>query len=191
MATTIPRELLSVAQRDWTLEEFERLVGTGFFAPGERLELIEGVILPKMTQNPPHATALTLTQMAMMRIFGTQVVVRIQLPLSLDERNRPEPDVAVVSGSPRDYLVSHPSTALLVVEISDTTLQTDRDIKAAIYARAEINEYWILNLAERNLEVHREPRNGRYNLIRILDEAQSVTPVAAPDNSISIAELLP
>lgn len=191
MATTIPRDLLSIPQRDWTLEEFERLVGTGFFTPGERLELIEGAILPKTTQNPPHATALYIMQTVLIRIFGAGFMVRVQLPLSLNERNRPEPDVAVVAGAARDYLVSHPSTALLVIEISDTTLQTDRDIKAAIYAQANIAEYWILNLSERNLEVHREPRNGRYNHIRILDEAQSVAPIAAPDASIPIAELLP
>lgn len=189
MATTT--NVRAIQPRRWTVDEFECMIQLRIFAPDEKLELLNGEITQKMTQNPPHATGLMLMQTVLIRIFGQPFMVRVQLPLSLDENDRPEPDLAIVTGAPRDYLVSHPSTALLVAEISDSTLQTDRDIKAAIYARAEIAEYWILNLSERTLEVHREPRNGRYNHIRILDEAQTLAPLAAPETSIAIAELLP
>jgi Uma2 family endonuclease len=83
--------------------------------------------------------------------------VRIQLPLALSEYDEPFPDLAVVSGSPRDYLAQHPTSALLVVEVSEASLKTDREVKGSLYASAGIPEYWILNLRERVLEVYREP----------------------------------
>jgi Uma2 family endonuclease len=83
--------------------------------------------------------------------------VRAQLPLALSDYDEPFPDLAVVSGSPRDYLAQHPTSALLVVEVSEASLKTDREVKGSLYASAGIPEYWILNLRERVLEVYREP----------------------------------
>lgn len=187
MATTITS---TTQTRKWTVDEFECMIHKRIFAPDEKLELIDGAIVQKMTQNEPHVMALHLSLLGLQKIFVQGFTVRCQAPLALGTSHRPEPDLAVVAGSPRDFTRT-PSTAVLVLEISDSTLQTDREIKAAIYAHAEIAEYWILNLSERTLEVHREPRNGRYNYIRILDEAQTLAPLAAPETSIAIAELLP
>ena len=143
LPSTISTSLPVSARRGWTRAEFEKLVGLGLFAPEEQLELIEGDIVLKRTQNPPHATALYLTQTALLSAFGTSHLMRVQLPLALGERNRPEPDVAVVQGSARDYATEHPTSAVLVVEISDATLAQDREIKCAVYARVGVAEYWI------------------------------------------------
>src|SRR5262245_58521196 len=132
-------------ERLLTCEEFEKIADSGAFHPDTRLELIEGRIVEKeRPMNSPHATSLTLTEVEMRRIFPSGHVIRVQLPLKLGLRNEPLPDVAVVTGSVRDYSANHPTTAVLVIEISDTTLRFDRTTKASIYARANIPEYWLV-----------------------------------------------
>lgn len=186
-------------RRGWTGEEFDRLAGTGFFGPEERLELVNGEIITKMTQNSPHATALTLAQEALRLIFpASRFVMRNQMPLALGKRDRPEPDIAVVAGSARDYAKAHPKTALLVVEISDSTLLFDQTEKLGVYARAGVPEYWIVNLPERVLEVYRQPEpmadgpfGYGYRQVQRLAESNIVSPLTAEDSVITVADLLP
>ena len=143
--------------RHWTREEYLRMAEAGIFAPGERVELIEGEIIAMTPQKSPHAAAVWLAQEALRLAFGPGFHVRSQLPLTLGPESEPEPDAAVVRGTARDYVDSHPTTATLVVEVADTTLEFDRGRKAAMYARAAIPEYWILNLPDRVLEVFLDP----------------------------------
>ena len=105
----------------------------------------------------------------------------------------PEPDIAIVEGSFRDFEKNHPTTAMLVVEVSDTTLHFDRSEKLSLYASANVTEYWILDLNSRKLEVYRIPDRsiGRYLQKRILSENDFVSPAFAPGCEISIGDLLP
>ncbi len=112
-------------------------------------------------------------------------------PVSLDDRSEPEPDPAVVTGSPREYRDAHPSDAVLIVEAADATLSFDRQQQKALYARTGIQEYWIVNLTEKQLEVYRDPQGADYTRKTTLRSGQSVAPLAAPESSISVAELLP
>jgi Uma2 family endonuclease len=98
-----------------------------------------------------------LAEDALRLVFPQGFDVRTQLPLALGEYSEPEPDVAVVVGSARDYANAHPTTAVLVVEIADSTLALDRHTKASLYAAAGVPEYWIVNLVERQIEIYREP----------------------------------
>ena len=111
------------------------------------MELIEGEVVDMPPQKNAHYTAILLAQRALERAFGPNYVVRVQGPLDLGERSQPEPDLAVVPGSPRDYR-DHPKTASLVVEVSDSTLVFDRERKARLFAKAGIPEYWIINLVD-------------------------------------------
>ena len=188
----------SPAPHSWTVSDFERMFELDFFAPDARLELIEGEIWKKMSQNEPHSRAVMLIQYKLMRVFGEGYLVRMQLPLILGETSKPEPDAAVVRGSFSDPVFPHPSTAELVVEISDSTLIQDQTTKAAIYARAEIAEYWIVNLVERRLEVRRQPAampgellGHGYRSTQILLPGESVAPLGAPTAQIGVDELLP
>ncbi|MDM7461271.1 MAG: Uma2 family endonuclease, partial [bacterium] len=140
-----------------TRAEFETLLASGVFAPEERLELLAGELVRREPVGPQHAVAVRLVQIALERALPEGYDVRPQLPLALGEYDEPFPDIAVVAGSPRDYLAEHPTTALLVVEVAEASLRTDRDIKASLYAHAGIPEYWIVNLKERVVEVYREP----------------------------------
>ena len=198
MSLTLTRNLPPALRVGWTVADFERLFDAGFFAPDARLELIEGEIFETMTQRTPHSVAVMLSQDVFTRIFSKDFRVRVQLPMVLGESSKPEPDLAVVEGAPRDYLESHPSTAILAVEISDTTLVTDQTTKSSLYARAGIEEYWIVNLVERTLEVRRQPSaradalfGWDYRSMQILLPGESVAPLRAPSVSVGVDELLP
>lgn len=141
----------------WTRREYDRMAEAGLFGSDERVELLEGEIITVTPQQSPHSSCIGLIDGALRQVFGPSYWIRIQLPLIVDPDSEPEPDLAVVPGSPRDYVHDHPRTALLVVEVADSTIVKDRNYKTRIYAQAGIREYWIVNLADRCLEVYREP----------------------------------
>ncbi len=147
--------------RKWTRSEYYRMGELGLFN-GQRVELLDGEVIVMSPMGAGHAAAVTKVAHALFRAFGEGFSVRVQLPLALDPTTEPEPDVAVITGSPDDYLDEHPSTAVLIVEVADTSLAYDRTEKARVYARANISEYWIVNLLERQLEVYRKPQGERY-----------------------------
>lgn len=184
--------------RRWTRQEYERFVEMGIFAPDERVELINGKVVEMAPQTSRHATAVTLVSRALSNVFGEGYVMRVQLPLAATAASEPEPDVAIVRGSPRDYLQAHPTSAVLVVEVSDTTLEYDRTTKAAIYAEAKVEEYWIVNLVNECVEVYREPApmperpmGYGYKLRRIYLRGESITPLATQEKAISVDDILP
>lgn len=180
--------------RRWTRKEYYRAADCGIFKPGERLELLDGEILQKMSpQRPPHATSLAMTADALDRAFGRGYYVRQQLPLVLNDESEPEPDLLVVPGAPRDYGARHPTAAdaLLVAEVSDSTLRLDRSKKLRAYARSGIAEYWIENLPQRQLEVYRDPSGPRYQSVTFCSPQDSIAPLAAPHCPIRVADLLP
>ena len=182
----------------WTVDELQRAYDAGVFGFDVRLELIEGEIIRKMPQNEPHSWGIRAAEEALRPIFVIGHDVRVQMPLVFGSRNKPEPDVAVVIGSYNDYKRAHPTTAVLVVEVSDSTLLMDRAAKAGVYARAGIPEYWIVNLPDRVLEIHRnpapmadQPLGYHYRSITRHLETEIVTPLAASHAVVAIADLLP
>lgn len=188
----------SVDLRRWTWDEYMAMVEAGILAPGERVELIEGVVVRMPPQRSGHTVGTYLTEHALLAIFGEGFMVRAQFPLALDVATVPEPDVAVVVGNARDYVEAHPSSAVLVVEVAEATLVYDRGEKASLYARAGIPDYWVLNLVDRQLEVCREPSplpgepfGHGYRQRTILFPEDSVSPLAAPGASVRVADLLP
>ena len=157
------------------------------------MELIDGVIYDMAAQNSLHATGYSLAEEALRAIFppGSGFEVRGQLPLDLSDDSAPEPDVAVVRGSIRDFRDHHPTTAVLVVEVAHNSLSHDRKRKTPIYARAGIQEYWILNLARKVLEVFREPLRGAYRLQATLRGGQALATLARPGVFLTVRDLLP
>ena len=180
----------------FTVDQYHQLDQIGFFED-RHVELIEGIIY-EMTVHPPHATATRLAEQALRAIFGVGWLVSVQMPFDTGRRSLPEPDLAVVPGTIRDYRNKHPSATLLIVEVSDATLGKDRTLKAHLYAQAGLADYWIVNLVDRQLEVYRDPgpdpgRKGRfaYGSVTIVPEAGNMAPLAAPDSPIAVADLLP
>lgn len=181
----------TIDTRRWTREEYERLVEQGFFHPDERLELVEGVIYEMTPQSSFHATGARLAQVALQSVFVEGFDIRVQMPIAFGFDSEPEPDVAVVPGTVRDYLYAHPTSAVLIVEIAESSLLHDRKRKTRLYARADVPDYWIMNLVDWCLEVYRDPKDGIYTSHVILRADDSVSPVARPDVTISVADLLP
>jgi Uma2 family endonuclease len=175
--------------RKWTKEEYYRLAELGFFE-GKRTELIEGEIIEMPTMKSPHAVAVGLTDDILRQIFAGNFAVRSQMPIDFGD-NELVPDAAVVTGKTRDYKDAHPKTAVLVVEVADTTLWHDRNRKLKLYALNKIPEYWILNIPERSLEVYRRPMENEFKDVSIHSESESVSPIAMPDALIKVADLLP
>lgn len=191
-------ETLPFQRRRWTRKEYDRLGELGVFRPGEPVELIGGELIVSEPIGSPHATAVGLTADALRVAFGAGWVVRVQAPVALDEESEPEPDVVVVPGQHRDYRDAHPSHAAVIVEVADWSLAFDRGEKASAYARAGVRDYWIVNLVDRALEIHREPvpdasapRGWRYAAVDVLSPGTAVSPLARPQASIAVDDFLP
>lgn len=181
----------------WTKNEYHSMADLGFFE-GKRTEFLEGEIIEMPTMKSSHATGLTLADEVMRNVFSNGFVVRNQMPLDFGEDFETVPDIAVVKGQARDFLDSHPQKADLVIEVSDTTLSYDRNRKASINAKSGIQEYWVLNLKNRTLEVYRRPSeddNAYYGFgyaeKLTFGENDEVSPLAAATAKIKIADLLP
>lgn len=140
-----------------TAERYFALAESGVLEPEDRVELLEGVVVAVTPPNPPHDVATSIIGEALRAAVGTRAAVRVQCSLALGSHSVPQPDVAVVPGKHLDYLHEHPHTALLVVEVADSSLPQDRLSKSRIYATAAIPEYWIVNLRAMEIEIHREP----------------------------------
>ena len=185
-------------QRLWTREEYYRLLDLGFF-DDQRVELIEGVVVQMPAQKNYHAMSISLAHDALRAAFGPGYWVRVQASLDLSPYSVPDPDLAVVKGDPRTHKTpDNPTTALLLVEVSETTLRHDRRVKGSLYARAGIADYWIINLVDWELEVYRNPvPDSRqhfdfgYADVIALPATDHVAPLAAPQSRIAVADLLP
>ena len=182
----------------WTRREYARLIAHGFFDEDDPIELLDGLLLIKEPQSSPHRTAVLLVARTLERAFGDGWFVQTQSPIGLDVRSEPEPDVCVVRGSLRDYTHAHPTRPELVVEVALSGLAMARGRKASAYARGGIADYWIVNLIDRVLEIHREPappgparRRWGYAAIERLGADAAVTLRAAPSVRIPVAALLP
>jgi Uma2 family endonuclease len=201
MSTTITKPSSSPVLRDsgirrrrWTRKEYYRAAELGLLRPDERLELLDGEIIQKVSpQKTPHAYVLSRGARLLADAFGPGFYVRQQLPLVLSIWSEPEPDLLVVPGTEVDYLSSHPKArdVQLLAEIADTTLRLDRGRKRAAYARAGISDYWIVNVPERRLEVYRNPSGSRYLSVTLYTEEEIVSPLAASQAQIRVADLLP
>ena len=184
--------------RRWTREEYHRAAECGVFHPEERLELMEGELIYKMSpQSDPHAAGVRMSAEVLRNTFGKGYCVSEEKPIVLSDRSEPEPDLVVVAGSAaQNQRHPTPDTALLVMEVSDTTLLFDQNQKAAAYARSGVKDYWILNLRQRCLEIRRDPglvnvEEYGYRELSIFTDEQTVTPLAAPHLLIRVVDLLP
>ena len=182
----------------WTVEEFQRAYDLGVFGYEARLELIEGEIIRKVPQSERHSWGISAAQAAVSRVFTEGHFVRVQMPLGASTISGPEPDVAVIVGTFDDYKGAHPTTAALVIEVSESTLAYDRSTKAALYSRAGVEDYWIINLPDGVLEVHRQPApmadqplGHHYRSIIRLTKADTVSPLALPDAVVAVSKMLP
>ena len=156
-----------ITTRKFTVNEYHRLIDESFFAEKENIELIRGEIIKMSPKRTPHCVCNSLLWKTMYNLIGDRAEIRVQEPIFIPPNSEPEPDVVIAVNKDDNYLSSHPTPndILLVVEISDSTLQYDSpketlregETKIPLYAEAGINTYWIINLSDRHLEAYTQP----------------------------------
>ncbi len=180
--------------RLWTVEDYHRMVEVGLLQPDEAVELVAGQIIQKMSpQGTPHATTIRIISRLLEKRLGEKALVQTQLPIQLNNFSEPEPDIALVVADELLYLDHHPfpSEVYLIVEIADSTLKRDCQIKAIDYGSSGIKDYWVLDINNRCLHLFRNGTDQGYENEKILQENETVSLLAFPDIKIKVGEMLP
>lgn len=168
----------------FTVAQYERMFEMGMFE-GLRVELLNGMVMLMPAMGDPHFVALGRLNVELVRKLGDRAFISQQSPIRVVEANgEPEPDFALTPLDVFEQKVPAGAAVGLVVEISDSTLKTDREVKLPIYARAGIPEAWIVNLKTKQLEVYTSPEGDQYRSKQTYDQGQAVTPSAFPDVQI-------
>ncbi len=178
-------------RKRWTRAEYEKLLEETLGQ--ERLELVEGELISKMGKKRPHVNALILIQGWLVEVFGFRFVhpeAPIDVAAADNPSSEPEPDIIVTRQDISSFRVFNPQPAdlLLVVEIGDSTLGFDLKTKARLYARAGIQEYWVVDVTGRRIIVHRNPTEGLYSSIAAYGADESISPLAAPAHQLNVRE---
>lgn len=167
--------------------EYDALITLGLL-DGECVELLQGAMVVMSAQTPRHAAVVRRLHKLLAHHLGERADVQSRLPLALDDHSEVEPDVAVVFAEvPED---DHPSHAFLVVEVAEASLAKDRGIKAMIYAASGIPEYWIVNLQDNVVEIHKDSERGTYRAITLASRGDTVALEMFPDVQIPVADIL-
>jgi Uma2 family endonuclease len=176
-----------------SVAEFGRMAEAGVFEPEARLELVDGEILEMSPIHPPHAYAVGVLTRDLSRQVGDHGVLWVQNPAELDEYSQPQPDVILMAPPIERYRTQHPRTEdiLLVIEVADSTLRFDRNVKIPLYGRDGIREAWLVDIPHRRVEVFREPAPDGYATSTMHHPGTVVSPTAFPDVDIAVADLLP
>lgn len=190
--------MTAVQAKRFSLEEYHKLTEIGFFHEDDRIELIRGEIIEMAAKGTAHEVCLRNLLRELPRLVGDRATLQSQAPIILPPNSEPEPDFAIVRNSPDNYLSAHPSPndVLLVMEVADSTLNYDRNIKLPLYAEAGISDYWIFNLFDNQLEAHSEPfQNSQgtfgYQNRRIVLPNQAISIPCFPDLSLDLARVFP
>jgi Uma2 family endonuclease len=148
-----------VTPKRFTIDEYHRLIESGFLSENDRVELVRGELIKMTAKGTPHTVCNAILCRTLDRLLGDRGAIRGQDPITLPNNSEPEPDVIIARGKDEDYLAHHPyaEDILLVIEISDSTLDYDQKAKLSLYAEAGINNYWIVNLPVRQLERYSQP----------------------------------
>jgi Uma2 family endonuclease len=182
VAVPVPRRL-------FTVDEYYAMAKHGILKPDERVELLDGEIVPMNPIGSPHAWCVTYLTEVFAPLIG-RIILRIQNPLRLDSRAEPEPDITILRPDAPRNRHPVPDDVLLVVEVADSSLRKDRGLKRRMYARAGIFEYWIVDLQAGRIEAYRDPVRSRYRSVRLLRPGDTVSPIFAPDLVVDVARVL-
>lgn len=186
---------MSVARphHQFSVAEYEQMIDLGILTENDRVELIRGEIIEKMSIGEFHAACVRkLTRLFMSRV-GDRVSVSVQNPVVMSD-SEPEPDLTLLAPREDEYAGSHPgpSDILLIMEVADSSIEFDRHVKGAIYAENGVVEYWILNLFDKSLEVHRQPQpSGEYADVRVLSASDATDVAKLSGVQFSVAEMFP
>ena len=183
----------TVTTHKFTADEYQRMGEVGILCEDDRVELIEGEIVDMAAIGNRHQAAVDRLNKLFVQLAGNEAIVRVQGSVRLNERNEPQPDLVILR--PRDdFYVSQfagPADTFLVIEVADTTLAYDRDVKSPLYARTRIQEFWLVDIEDRSITVFRQPAPDGYSSVRTLRGADNLSPAALPRVSLTPNVLFP
>ena len=187
------REALNVQPRHrWTVAEYHRMGEVGLLNEDSRVELIDGEIVEMAPIGSFHGGNVNRFVRLLSKVVGNKAIVAVQNPVVLSGYTEPQPDLAILRWRADDYEQSnpHPEDVLLIIEVSDSTLRYDRDVKVPLYAHHGIPEVWLLDLQQRQIEIYRDPAHGQYRQ-RDCRRTGQIAPILCPDAVIELAEVFP
>ena len=191
--TSLIFNLEPTAIKRLSVKSYHRMSELDILDPNERTELIAGQITLMAAKGTPHVTSLHLLANALREQLGNTALVRTQDPIQLDDFSEPEPDLVIVKGTVLEYAEQHPRPehVYLVVEVTDSTLKQDCEIKEKLYAQAGLIDYWVVNLKKRQLHIFRDPTPTGYTSHLILTEPNQASPLAFPNLIVILTSILP
>jgi Uma2 family endonuclease len=181
-------EIVPERLRPLRRNEYDRLVEDGLFGD-ERIELLDGVLVEMTPAGARHADVVGRLTMLLAPALVGRALVRVQSPLAISDQSEPEPDLAVVAIA--DYQREHPHHALLVVEVADASLRKDLGVKATLYARARVTEYWVVDLSTWTFRRHTAPADDGYTQVTTVGPGEVLRPEAFPELAVSVDDVLP
>jgi len=183
--------LETVQRRRLSLEEFHRMGSAGILGEDDRVELIDGDMIEMAPIGAQHLAMVNRLSRILTLAAGKEAIVSTQNPVALPPRNEPQPDIALLKPRPDDYAAGVPAAAdvLLIIEVADTTLAYDRDVKIPLYARHSIAEAWLFDIQGGSLLVHRDPGPKGYQRVLTPTQKEIVSPLLMPTVSIDLAEV--
>jgi Uma2 family endonuclease len=178
-------------RRLFTVDEYHRMAKAGIFGPEERVELIDGEIIHRSPVGPRHAGCVINVTRILITRLGERAVMSPQNPVVIRPRSEPQPDMLVLRPRTVSYSRAHPTPedVLLAIEVGDSTVRFDRIVKARLYARARIPEYWLLDAGRESVDVFRNPRGDAYAGFTTFGRGTSLSPLAFPDLVVPVDEL--
>ena len=176
----------------FTVADYHRMTKVGLFHEDSRVELIKGQLIDMAVISSPHFGMVNRLTRLLFPIVGTRGLVSVQNPVRLDPRSEPQPDVAILKPRADDYETGAPTPddVLLLIEVADSSLDFDRNVKAPLYAQSGIAKYWVVNLPERIVEVHREPAGAQYAQVRRAGPGETLDIFMLPGAALPGADLL-
>ncbi len=174
----------------FTVHDYHRMGEAGILHEDDRVELIEGELVEMTAIGTRHFVCVNGLNRLLMRSVGDEAIVSVQNPVRLNEYNEPQPDLTVIR--PRDYRISLPTPedVLLLIEVSDTTLPYDRNVKLPLYARSGIREVWIVNLPDETIERHTDPSAQGYRSLERARRGEKIVSIALPDLALAVDDVL-
>ncbi len=176
----------------FTVDEYDVMIKAGVFDGKERVELIEGEFIKKMTQGDLHIGCINYLNRFLTKNCDDSVLVSIQNAVRMNIFSAPEPDVALLKFRADCYSTgkAQPNDILLLIEVADSTVSSDRQVKIPLYARAEIPEVWLVNLPRKIIEIYSEPKNGKYQIVRKATKSETISPKMIADLSVKVADIV-
>ncbi|HVA49071.1 MAG TPA: Uma2 family endonuclease [Pirellulales bacterium] len=181
------------SRRLFSVAEYDQMVETGILREDDRLELIEGEIVAMSPIGSPHAACVRRLTRVLPRLLGDRTQLSVQCPVVIPDWSEPNPDVALLVPRDDDYVDAHPlpRQVQVLIEVADSSLAYDTQVKAPLYAKAGIRELWIVDLKAKRVVVYTRPRSGRYSVMRVHGVRDRFTSPRFAGAEFAVRELLP